>query len=104
MTLKEIEIKTEIEEVEVEAIIIIEVKEESEEIEEIEEVEGIEVIGEVEDKEEVIEIMNRVEEEIVKEMENKKRNRMWIRIQAKLLLIKYKLSKRLSNKKKVILN
>lgn len=89
------------EEVEVGAIIIIEVREDSEVIEEIEEEEEIE---EVEDKEEVTEIMNKVgEEEIAKVMDNKKRNHMSIRIQVKLLQIKYKSSKRLSNKKRVFL-
>lgn len=89
------------EEVEVAAIIIIEVREDSEVIEEIEEEEEIE---EVEDKEEVTEIMNKVgEEEIAKVMDNKKRNHMSIRIQVKLLQIKYKSSKRLSNKKRVFL-
>jgi 3-polyprenyl-4-hydroxybenzoate decarboxylase len=92
------------EEVEVAAIIIIEVREDSEVIEEIEEEEEIEEIEEVEDKEEVTEIMNKVEEEeIAKVMDNKKRNHMSIRIQVKLLQIKYKSSKRLSNKKRVFL-
>ncbi len=96
-----IEIKMEKEEVGVEAIIIIVVTEDSEAIVEIEEEEEIEGIEEVEDREEVTEIMNKEEEEIVKVMANKKRNPMSIRIQAKLLLIKYKSSKRLSNKKRV---
>lgn len=92
------------EEVEVAAIIIIEVREDSEVIEEIEEEEEIEEIEEVEDKEEVTEIMNKVEEEeIAKVMDNKKRNHMSIRIQVKLLQIKYKSSKRLSNKKRDII-
>lgn len=48
--------------------------------------------------------MNKVgEEEIAKVMDNKKRNHMSIRIQVKLLQIKYKSSKRLSNKKRVFL-
>lgn len=87
----------------VEVIIITEVKEDREVIEAIEEEEVIEEIEEVEDREEVTEIMNKVEEEeIVKVMDNKKRNHMSIRIQAKLLLIKYKSSKRLSNRKRVL--
>lgn len=89
------------EEVEVEGIIIIEVKEESEAIEETEEEEGIEEIEEGEDREEVIETMNKVEEEIEMVMEKIKRNHMLIKTPVKLLLIKFKSSRKLLKKKKV---